>query len=245
MPIDMDLIVGTIGTSLSRRGQLPARLGEARNPGGIDLMATIDQTNYNLSFTAASLRPELARVVAEYYLAVGDWAIAKDRILSSNALQIRSAGSAVRLERELRQRITRLTHDQIALLAHATSDDRAAMAWLATQKHCRFAFEFAAEVLREKLATHDPVLRPSDYETYVESKSVAHSELVQLADVSKRKIRQVLLLMLAEAGLLGAGAALGMIQRPTLSAAAFRAVVDDSRYWLAGFLIPDSEIRCL
>jgi BrxA len=208
-------------------------------------MATRNRTRYNLSFTAASLRPELARVVAECYLAANDWGVAKNRILSSNALQCRSAGSLVRLERELRQRIARLTPEQIALLARATSDDRAAMAWLAAQKHCSFIFEFAAEVLREKLSTHDPILRQSDYETYVESKSVGHPELAQLASVSKNKIRQVLLRMLAEAGLMSAGAALGKIQRPTLSEDALRSIINDSRRWLAGFLIPDSEIGSL
>src|ERR1039458_232559 len=100
-------------------------------------------------------------------ISVGDWDVAKHRLLSSNALQCRSTSSLVRLERELRQRLRRLTHDQLALLAHSTSDDRAAMAWLATQKDCSFAFDFAAEILREKLAMHDPVLRHSDYESYV------------------------------------------------------------------------------
>jgi hypothetical protein len=204
-----------------------------------------DETRYNLGFTAASLRPELACIVAECYLNTGNWDLAKNRILSSNKLQSRSAGSLVRMERELRQRIKRLTRAQIELLAHATSEDRAAMAWLACQKHCSFIFEFAAEVLREKLAAHDPVLRQSDYETFVDNKSVAHPELAQLANVSKNKIRQVLLRMLVEAGLLCDGSAMGNIQRPVLSESSLRVIVNDNSHWLAGFLFPDSEIRSL
>jgi len=203
------------------------------------------QTRYNLSFTAVSLRPELARIVAECYLETGSWDMAKVRILSSNALQCRSASSAVRMERELRQRLKCLTGGQIAILAQATAEDRAAMAWLAALKHIRFAFEFAAEVLREKLATHDAVLRPSDYETYVDNQSVSHPELIQLAASSKGKIRQVLLLMLAEAGLLGPGTSLGTLQRPVLSLAVLNAITADSPHWLAGFLVPDTEIGCL
>lgn len=157
---------------------------------------------YNLSFTAASLRPELARIVAESYLATGDWNLAKDHILASNSLQYRSASGAIRLERELRQRLQTLTHDQIVLVAQATAEDRASISWLAACKHIRFAFEFAAEVLRDKLAARDPVLRPSDYETYVESKGVSQPEIARLATSSKNKIRQVLLRMLLEAGLL-------------------------------------------
>ena len=36
-------------------------------------------SSYNLTFTAASLRPELARVVAETYLATGDWQATKEK----------------------------------------------------------------------------------------------------------------------------------------------------------------------
>jgi hypothetical protein len=202
-------------------------------------------STYNLAFTAASLRPDLARVVAECYLKTNDWELAKANILSSNALQCRSASSAVRLERELRQRLGKLTNEEIALLAHGNADDRAAMAWLGALKHISFVFEFSAEVLREKLATHDPVLRHSDYETYVDHKSISHPELAHLADSSKNKIQQVLLRMLTEAGLLAAGAGMGTIKRPILSPAVLHAVREDSPLWLAGFLVPDDEIGYL
>lgn len=205
-------------------------------------MQTSDQDEYNLSFTAASLRPELARIVAECYLSAGDWDSAKERILRTNALQCRSSSSAIRIERELRQRIQRLTADEMALLVGANADDRAAMAWLATLKHTQFAFDFAAEVLREKFTIHDPVLRLSDYETFVEGKSLIHRSLGQLKPSSKSKIRQVLMLMLLEAGLLGKGTGLGTIQRPVLSRAVLLAINGDSRRWLAGFLLSDAEI---
>ena len=197
--------------------------------------------SYSLSFTAASLRPELARIVAECFLKVGDWERVKAQILSTNALQCRSASSTVRLERELQQRLQTLTHDQLSLLAKATAEDRTAMAWLAICKRSPFVCEFAAEVLRDKLAAHDAVLRPSDYESYVEHKSLPHPELARLTPSSKRKIRQVLLRMLAEAGLL-VSTRHGAIQRPVLSPAVIRAVTADDRRWLAGFLVPDAEI---
>lgn len=199
------------------------------------------ETGYHLSFTAASLRPELARIVAECFLTVGDWALVKERILSSNALQCRNTRSAARMERELRQRLETLTYDQMVLLAQATAEDRTAMAWLATCKHVRFAFEFASEVLRDKLAAHDAVLRPSDYESYIENKCLPHPELGQLKPTSKNKIRQVLLKMLTEAGLLTKGSAL-TIHRPALSPAVVLAITTDSPHWLAAFLVPDLEI---
>jgi Putative inner membrane protein (DUF1819) len=201
------------------------------------------QPDYNLSFTAASLRIELARIIAGLYVELGSWSAVKTRVLESNALQSRNARSAVRMERELRQRLEKLTHDQLMLLATGNADDRAAMAWLSAQKKIPFAYDFVAEVLREKLANHDPILRLSDYEAFLETKSFVHKELTRTSPTSKRKIRQVLLLMLTEAGLLTDGRDLGMIQRPVLSAQVTRSIVVDSPHWLAGFLLSSSEIQ--
>jgi hypothetical protein len=199
-------------------------------------------TIYNLGFTAASLRPELARIIAENYLTERNWDVARRRVLSSNALQCRTSSSAVRLERELRQRLKTLTQRQILLLARGTAEDRAATAWLAVCKYIRLAFELAAEALREKLEAHDPVLRHSDYEDFVEQKGLSHPEFVKLTDTSKNKVRQVLLHMVAEAGLLRDGPALGTIQRPVVSPEVIQAVASDDPQWLAAFLVPDAEI---
>lgn len=199
-------------------------------------------STYNFSFTAASLRPELARIVADHYLTTGDWESAKKRVLSTNALQCRSSASAIRMERELRQRLQTLTAEQISVLARSTEDYRTSMAWLAAIKHSAMLFDFAAEVLREKLAAQDPILRPSDYETFVNHKSVTQPDLAGLAASSKSKIRQVLLRMLAEAGILRKGPSLGAIQRPVLTPDLVRMISSDSPHWLAGFLVPDTEI---
>ena len=199
-------------------------------------------TTYTFSFMAASLRPELARIVADHFLNTGDWEAAKERVLGTNALQCRSRASAIRLERELRLRLQLLTMEQITILARAPENDRAFMAWLAAMKQSAMVFDFAAEVLRDKLAAHDPVLRPSDYETFVNQKSVSQPDLARLAATSKNKVRQILLLMLAEAGILIKGSALGTIQRPVLSPELVRVVSAGNPQWLAGFLIPDAEI---
>lgn len=199
-------------------------------------------SGYNLSFTAASLRPELARIVAECYLNNGDWHLTKERVLSTNALQCRTSTSGIRLERELRHRLATLTHNQLELLSKANTEDRTAIAWLAALKHNPFAFEFAAEVLRDKLASLDLVLRHSDYEAYVENKKLIHLEIASLTSSSSGKVRRVLMRMLTEAGLLEKGTALGTIQRPVVSPEVVRVIASDSPHWLAGFLVPDAEI---
>lgn len=224
------------------------KVGFARDLVGPRMKLRHSPDSYNFSFMALPLRPELARTVAEFYLADGDWSVAKSRILATNALQCRSSRSSVRMERELRQRLATLTHDQLTLLATATAEDRAAIAWLAALKHIRFAFDFAAEVLRDKLDTQDLVLRYSDYETYVETKSAFHPELAKLRPSSRTKVRQIILGMVTEAGLVGVTGRVMTVARPVLSPPVLRAVLADDPRWLAGFLVPDDEIgvlRCL
>jgi len=205
-------------------------------------MSTELPQRYQLNFTGATVRPELARIIAEYFLRHGDWGATIAAVRTENALQCRSANSADNMERELRQRIQTLTKSEITLLASATADDRTAVAWLAVLKRYAFVFEFVNEVLAPKHAALDPVLRPSDYESFVDRKALTHPELLALTPSSAAKIRQVLTKMLTEAGLLTKGAALGTIRRPVLSPQVVRAIEADSPHWLAGFLVPEHEV---
>ena len=62
------------------------------------------------------------------------------------------------------------------------------ISWIAAVKHSTFIWEFVESVLRDKLAHFDPVLRPSDYETFVANQILRCPELEgfskdQLAEV--------------------------------------------------------------
>lgn len=196
----------------------------------------------SFSFTAASLRPELVRVIAEAYLQTGSWESAKEQVLSKNALQARSPSGAKRLERELRPRIMRLTPAEIELAAHGIVEERTAIAWLAALKASTFIHAFASEVLRGKLSSLDPVLRASDYEAFFENQSAVHPEILALTATSRTKVRNVLLTMLREAGIGQRSGRELRIHRPFVPPTVRAAILADSPHWFAGFLVSDSEI---
>lgn len=197
---------------------------------------------YHLSFTTASLRPELASTVAEYFLRTRDWSAAKRAIRADNALQCHSANAQRNVERELRQRVQLLTDAQLRILATAAADDRAAMAWLAMCKRSGLVCDFAVEVLRAKLALGEPELRPSDFESFYDLKALTHPELLGVTAGTRAKLRQVLMRMLQEAGILTKGKPLGRLQRPFLSGAVVRAVETDDPFWLTALLAPAAEV---
>lgn len=72
---------------------------------------------YSFGYTAASLRSDLTGVLAEHYLEHGSWIAARKVVLVNNAFQCRSQTGAIRLERELRQRLETLTSDQLELVS--------------------------------------------------------------------------------------------------------------------------------
>ncbi len=197
---------------------------------------------YSVSFTAASLRPDLARIVAEGYLELRDWDASRERILAGNLLQARSRASAIRREQEFRLRLQTLTDAELQILAQAPADARRAIAWLSVLKHSPFILALARDFLREKLATHDTTLRPSDYEHFFEGEAAAHPELAALTASTRAKIRQVALRMLREAGLLAPNAKDFTLFRPLIPAEARAAILADDPRWLGGFLVPDDEI---
>lgn len=203
------------------------------------------RARYSFGFIGATLRPDLARVVAEVFLEEGSWDAARARIIASNALQCRTRLTLRRMEQELRLRLATLTPAQLRLLVTGAGPDRAAIAWLSALKQSAFLFDFAVEVLREKLAGTDQMFRFSDYETFLDTHTLTHPELGELRDSTRVKLRQMLMHMLTEAALLhGRGKAI-TVQRPLMSAAVLDAIVADDARWLAGFLYTDDEVEAL
>lgn len=197
---------------------------------------------YSFGFTSASLRPELAGVMAELYLEYRSWDRAREVVLKTNALQCRSSASGIRLERELRQRLETLTPGELALLNIGTLENRVALSWLAAVKRHTFLHDFASELLRSKLDLHDAVLRASDYESFVEEKAVRHPEVEALSDTTSGKIRRVVLRMLREVGILVKGPELGSLARPIVPSEVENIIRADDPRWLAAFLVPEFRI---
>jgi hypothetical protein len=200
---------------------------------------------YPLGFTSLALRPELARIVAHGFLDYGDWAAAKHHILSTNALQTRTASTAKRFEQEVRRRLQALTIPQLELLATAPLDTCRALTWLAVLKTTPLMLAFAAGVLRHKLDAGDPVLRPSDYENFFANHAIAHPALQQCTPKTKVKIRSVLFSMLREVGILIPLEKDETIRRPPLPEEVRASILQDNPRWLAGFLVSDAELCTL
>ena len=155
-----------------------------------------------------------AAIVAPVYSHERDWARVRAVVVGENLLQARTVASGLRLAREVIQRLAVLTDDEINLLIETTSTERGHLLWAAACRRYDLVGEFAEEIVRERFLLLTPSLDHNDFDSFVRSKSLWHSELSELKDSTRRKLRSNLFRMLHEAGLLSNS---GLIQPAMMS----------------------------
>jgi len=187
---------------------------------------------YKLSFTAASLSINESVKIAEVYLGCKDWKQTKIAVTESNLLQSRTNSRTIRVVRELIQRLERLTDSQLELLAEGNPTEQKYILWLAACKTYEIIQEFAVEVLHEKFMSRSMILTDLDYDAFFNRKADWNEYLGRITPSTRKKIRQVLLLMVKEAGLVSDG---NMILRAMLSKRLVEAIVSAERLDLLVF----------
>ncbi|MFJ3544019.1 DUF1819 family protein [Streptomyces rubiginosohelvolus] len=175
---------------------------------------TAPASRYALSFTSGALLMREALIVAPLYLREHDWGKTRVVIEQDNLLQARTVSSGQRLAREVTQRLAVLTDGEIELLVDATAAERGHLLWAAACRRYDLIGEFAEEVVRERFLLLTPTLTYEDFDRFVLSKALWHTELAEVKDSTLRKLRSSVFRMLDEAGLF---ADRGRLSRTVLS----------------------------
>lgn len=172
------------------------------------------QTKYRLSFATGGLLAQEAIPVASTYLRLGDWEQTRIVVRDGNLIQQRTATSAMRVSRELVQRLSSLDDDELALIVDGSAEERKLLMWSAACRRYALIDEFAREVLRERYLLLTPTLSHEDYDSFFRSKALWHEELDEIRPSTYKKLRSELFRMLRNADLLSDG---GNILRVGLS----------------------------
>lgn len=204
-------------------------------------MPPLQATPYSFSFTAGGLGVEHCQTLARIYAEEGDWKAAREKALAINAFGQGRQTSLSRVELEFRRRLQNLTTAEIELLAESDTSVARPLAFLAAVKCYALIFDFCVHTLRPKAQIYDTELRPSDLENFFEDRELEHPELAKLADTTRVKIRQNLVRILAEAGLLSGSKNPHLVPVPIIPHVA-ELIATDSPHWLRAFLLDDSQI---
>lgn len=175
---------------------------------------------YLMSFTAGSLLYQESLTLAALYEEQASWRGIRERVLAGNLLQVRTDSAARRIFREVSARLNELTSTQMHLLLEGSLQEQKYLLWLAICKRYQFIYDFATEVVREKALRLNMELSYEDYDVFFNNKAEWHPEVEHVAPSTRGKLRQVLFLMLREAGLLSSdNVIMCVVLTPSLEAA--------------------------
>jgi hypothetical protein len=165
-------------------------------------MTEIHAQRYALSFTTGGLLAREADVLVALYVQSHDWDEARRRTLSENLLQISTTAALTRITREIVQRLSTLSRNELEFFQQASPTERKQVLWLAVCRRYVFIADFAEEVLRERFLTLNRTLDLEVFDRFVISKTLWHPELDALAMSTRVKLRSNLFRMMREAGFL-------------------------------------------
>lgn len=197
---------------------------------------------YILSYTTASLSSYESEVVAGLYLESDDWSSVRESVIDENVLQKGTLTGRRKLFNELKKRLGTLTPNQIAFYADASSSDARNLTMLSCFKLYQFIYDFATEVMRQKLLLFDFQVLNSNYESFYDSKAVNYENLNTISEATQKKLKQVMFKMFEQAGFIDSVKTKN-IQKPYLSEELIELIIQDDPKYLSAFLYSDNEIN--
>ena len=155
-----------------------------------------------LSLTTIALGIREFEILVDLYLQHRNWDTVGELVVKENLFQVTSQSSTVRQCREVRQRIQSLSLETLETFPNFNSDERKFIAFLAICKTYPLVFDFVVQVLAEKLVIYDYQLKEVDFTAFWNEKIMDYPELDNIAESTQKKIKQVLIRILSEVGLL-------------------------------------------
>lgn len=156
---------------------------------------------YPLSFTAGALLVEESREVASALLRTGSIDEAKTEIYSSGALQSRAESSGRRILSELIFRLGYLSDQDLELVESGDSDAVRQFLWINSCLRYPFIREFAEGPLAEARANPGATVTTQEIEAFLWLRSQFQPQLAETSPSTRAKLRQVLALMMFQAGI--------------------------------------------
>lgn len=195
---------------------------------------------YSMSFTSGTLLWRESLTVAGLYRTLDDWDAVRAQVRRDNLLQMRTLNASKRIFSEISSRLRQLSAEQLNLLLDGSPQEQTYLLWLAFCRRYRFVYDFAVDVVREKLIRRDFRLTPEDYTAYFNTQAEWRPEMERVAQITIRKQRQTVFKTMREAGLLSAG---DEIIPAALSDRLVRAITNMEPADLTVFPLSDREIR--
>ncbi len=180
--------------------------------------------------------------IARQFRKICDWKQVAAATRSDNLLRQRTEASTARLLREIRPRLEQLSPAELDFLVGADPRDQRLLLFIAVCRRYRFIREFTTEVLWPKIQASETQVYPGDLVRFIEDRGIHAPEVEKLTDKSRAKVRQVILRILSEAGLMDSTDS-RKLQRPVPSRGLAKLLMENDSKQLRCLLLSEQEIR--
>ena len=199
---------------------------------------------YRLSFTGASFFLFESIELTNLYFECSSWDEAIDSLLSSSVLK-KSTSTVRRESREISLRLKNLSDPLLKKFIAVNPDDVKIILLYAIIKTYPVIKAFCLEVLYEKMLIMDNTLQEYEINAFFRKQEEANEALDKKADATKKKLKQVMIKILADADILTSTKEKSII-KPYIDTGISRMILEDSdESYLKALLMNDSEIAML
>ena len=157
---------------------------------------------YYGDIVAGSLLIAESRIVAKLLLQNTDERGWHQAIVVDNLLQKRSPVAAKRQARLIKNRLALMKPALWRMVYEGTKDVAIQALLAAAIKHSRLLGDFMEKVVKENWRTFNSKVAPKDWSHFFESCEQADPHIIQWSESTKKKLKQVVFRILAEAGYL-------------------------------------------
>jgi len=187
------------------------------------------------------LLPLETKIVVDLYLETSNWDDVKLKVIEDDVLQKPTLKTRKTVLGEIKKRVLHLTPLEMQHFHDASMDDIRVLSFVSCLKTYRLIYEFVIEVMREKYLLFDYEIQNSDYSSFYESKSIASEKLATVSESTQKKLKQVMISMLVDVGLIESKKNL-YITKPLLSDAVIHILLADSPKLLSALLVSHDDI---
>jgi len=199
---------------------------------------------YRLSFTGASFLLYESIELAKAYAKNGGWEAAVESVLTSS-VNTQSKSTIKRERNEITLRLKTLSDSLLEKLISTNPDDAKLIVLYAILKTYPFIRDFCLEVLYDKSMMLDTHIQEYEINAFLRNQEDRYEPFNIKSDSTKQKLKQVMLRMLSDAGILKSTKE-KVIIKPYLDTSVSKMIIEDGGdIYLKALLMNNIEIAML
>ena len=181
------------------------------------MIGTKDVDKYTSALTGELFLFNETRILARYLVQGEDINALRKRNLSENLIMHKGAGSLKRSSTPIFRRLSMMSPTTLQTFADGDVESARLILLVAAAKSDRLIRDFVFNVYADKIAMKTNIISKSDIERYFESVYEIETSLRDRAETTKRNLKQKLMKIITEAGLVKKQTSGFLVTRPSIT----------------------------